>query len=531
MMTEKWKIITYAPNYMVSNFANVKNIKSQRNIFLNYDRVKKTNTRMRVGLSYNGKCKGYYLHRVVAEHFIKNTDNLPEVNHINGDCYNNRPENLEWISKIDNMRHAVKCNLINRYTRKIRVHSILTNSETIFTSVTDCALFFNCSAGLISQICNNKYNTKTTSSVGKPKRHIIQYNEKNEIICKFNSISEASKILKINNISGCCNYYEYDDVNRPACYKIKKIRGFIFKFDQEKKNFDQTIPENKFNKYNISYVDKEISDEHAKINNDKNIIWKEYPFNNKYLVSNTGEVKHKRTNRIMIGSKVNGYRFVLLSGDTKNKKNRLIHRMVAQTFLENTHNKPVVNHKDTNILNNHLDNLEWVTYKENLNTPETIKNLKQGKKSKNILQIEIDSGNIIRKFYGGSGCKDVSSNTVLAICNYYKHYKTKKSYGTQKRYKNKFIFIFEEDKQVLIKYLEIAKCDTRTKLQKGIVQIDKNSNNIINIFDSGYSASKMLNISYSGINQCCNYYKYDNLTRPKCYKLKSYKGYLFKFVN
>ena len=530
-MTEIWKTITYAPNYMVSNFANIKNIKTQRNIFLNYDRVKKTNTRMRVGLSNNGKSKGYYLHRIVAEHFIENTDNLPEVNHINGDYYDNRSENLEWISKIDNMRHAVKCNLINHYKREIKVKNTLTNIETIFNSVKECASFFNCSSGLISQICNNKYNHKMSNSKGKPKRHIIQYNEKNEVVGKFNSISDASKTLKLNNISGCCKYYEYDDVNRPACYKIKKIKGFIFKYDKENKNIDQTISENKFKNYEISYLNKETSDNNNKINNNKNIIWKEYPFNNKYLVSNTGEVKHKRTNRIMIGSKVNGYRFVLLNIDSNNKKNCLIHRLVAQTFLENPHNKPVVNHKDTNKLNNHVDNLEWVTYKENLNTPETIKNLKKGKKSKNILQIEIDSGNTICKFYGGSGCKNISSNTILSICNYYKYYKTKKTYGNQKRYQNKYIFIFEEDIDNLTKYLEIAKCDTRKTLQKKIVQIDKKTNTIINTFDCGYSASKILNISYTGINQCCNYYKYDNLTRPKCYKLKSYNGYLFKFVN
>ena len=82
----------------------------------------------------------------------------------------------------------------------------------------------------------------------------------------------------------------------------------------------------------------------------------------------------------MMGSKQNGYRFVNMFIDkTTPKMNRLIHRMVALTFLDNPDNKPVVNHKDTNILNNHVDNLDWVTYKENMNTDETLKNLKKGK--------------------------------------------------------------------------------------------------------------------------------------------------------
>jgi len=44
----------------------------------------------------------------------------------------------------------------------------------------------------------------------------------------------------------------------------------------------------------------------------------------------------------------------------------LAHRLVAQTFIPNKHNKPEVNHKDGNGLNNNIDNLEWVTHKENM---------------------------------------------------------------------------------------------------------------------------------------------------------------------
>ena len=59
-------------------------------------------------------------------------------------------------------------------------------------------------------------------------------------------------------------------------------------------------------------------------------------------------------------------------------------------------------------------------------------------------------------------------------------------------------------------------------------QYDKNTNELIKTFDSGYDASKILNINYSGINQCCQYYKYTDDTRPKCYNLKSLKGFIFK---
>ena len=49
---------------------------------------------------------GMRVHRIVAEQFIPNPENLPEVNHIDFDRTNNSVENLEWISHIDNVRHS-----------------------------------------------------------------------------------------------------------------------------------------------------------------------------------------------------------------------------------------------------------------------------------------------------------------------------------------------------------------------------------------------------------------------------------------
>ena len=64
---------------------------------------------------------------------------------------------------------------------------------------------------------------------------------------------------------------------------------------------------------------------------------------------------------------VHGYKVVYLY-DYKTKKGRLkpVHRLVAQAYIPNTENKPCVNHKDGIKTNNNLDNLEWVTHKENM---------------------------------------------------------------------------------------------------------------------------------------------------------------------
>ena len=55
--------------------------------------------------------KFYPLHRLVAEHFIPNPDNLPQVNHKDGNRYNNTVENLEWVSARDNVKHAYRTGL------------------------------------------------------------------------------------------------------------------------------------------------------------------------------------------------------------------------------------------------------------------------------------------------------------------------------------------------------------------------------------------------------------------------------------
>jgi hypothetical protein len=82
-------------------------------------------------------------------------------------------------------------------------------------------------------------------------------------------------------------------------------------------------------------------------------------------IGRNGNMRH-RPERIMKGCDF-GFEYLKVNlrnneGKTINKK---IHRLVAEHFMPNPHNKPCINHKDFNRCNNHVDNLEWVTYKEN----------------------------------------------------------------------------------------------------------------------------------------------------------------------
>lgn len=60
----------------------------------------------------------------------------------------------------------------------------------------------------------------------------------------------------------------------------------------------------------------------------------------------------------------NGYMYVILNKDKKRKTIK-VHRLVAEHFINNINNYPCVNHIDSDRKNNSVDNLEWVTYKQN----------------------------------------------------------------------------------------------------------------------------------------------------------------------
>lgn len=91
-------------------------------------------------------------------------------------------------------------------------------------------------------------------------------------------------------------------------------------------------------------------------------------YDGKYFVSNDGRVFSSRNNEkkeLKQFADKDGYMIVQLSKQGKRKTMR-VHRLVANAFIENPNNLPIVNHKDENKSNNHYENLEWCSYRNNI---------------------------------------------------------------------------------------------------------------------------------------------------------------------
>lgn len=122
-MREIWKPLQYCQYYQVSNLGRVRTIPRPVKTHSNIIKIHKVKSvaltdnghgYKMFGTKFNGKKKNFYIHRVVAELFISNPLNLPEVNHKDADKSNNKKWNLEWVTEQGNREHAKLNGLISK---------------------------------------------------------------------------------------------------------------------------------------------------------------------------------------------------------------------------------------------------------------------------------------------------------------------------------------------------------------------------------------------------------------------------------
>lgn len=152
--------------------------------------------------------------------------------------------------------------------------------------------------------------------------------------------------------------------------------------------------------------------------------WKDVVnFEGLYEVSSFGNVRrvHKdpRSSKYKILSQetLRGYKRVALSKNNKLYK-KLVHRLVAEAFLDNPSNLEQVNHKDEDPSNNNLYNLEWCSRIYNMNYGTGISR-QVAKRSKKVIQLDLN-GNILNEFNStqeASKLLGISQGLISSCCN------------------------------------------------------------------------------------------------------------------
>lgn len=166
---EIWKDIKgYEGKYQVSNLGNVKSLQYKR---LGKERILIPYTSNRgyytVALSMNSKKTVRTIHRLVAETFVENVEDLPMVNHIDGNKKNNRAENLEWCTQKYNIRHAWENGLtgvkelrkeLETYKKIAEKLAELSNGKTIIPDLYDRKNILLCEISKEENEKCSKYN-------------------------------------------------------------------------------------------------------------------------------------------------------------------------------------------------------------------------------------------------------------------------------------------------------------------------------------------------------------------------------------
>lgn len=269
-----------------------------------------------------------------------------------------------------------------------------------------------------------------------------------------------------------------------------------------------------------------------------------------YWIFDNGDVYNENTKQILKGSiGEHGYRYYRLSKDNK-KKMFYGHRLVAEAFLDNPNDLPVVNHKDGNKLNNNVDNLEWVSYSDNT------KAWHEGRTSKTNQKFEYYTGDLENEIWkpyqnylvsNYGRVRHAIKNNLLKpslTCGYYK-VRLSKDGLTEDKMIHKLVWELFSDQDMpdsisvidhidgnkinnhidnlrkisLSENVKAALYEAKTNATaKRVAQYDLNDN-FINEFPSAAAAARELGLDKSVISKVCRGDKY-----------KSHGGFKFKYI-
>ena len=217
-------------------------------------------------------------------------------------------------------------------------------------------------------------------------------------------------------------------------------------------------------------------------------MWKKYFYENKetcYSISDSGEVRKDTTGYILSQSTQQDYKFVTLLIDGKQKRMR-VHRLVAETFIENPKNKPYVNHINGKKDDNNVENLEWVTPSEN--TQHAVKTgLFQNKRKKAVVQYNLDGEKMMIFESATEAARQTGgSQSKITMC-------CRRQRETDNDYQWRYADDIQDVKKVQKKFItgkKVAQCD-----EEG---------NILNIYSSFKEAARAVDGTSSAISRVCS---------------------------
>lgn len=264
-MKEIFVTIKGFDNYKISNMGNVMSYMGKNPHLLKpftrglIDKYGNYYVAVRL-VNNSGQPKDIAVHRLVAEAFIPNPQNKPQVNHKDGCKHNNVIENLEWVTQSENIAHMLhQLNFIEKWGKPVHQYNRSGKYIKSFRSTRDAGIKLKIDSSSIAECANGKRKTaggfiwsyEKTDMIEPFKDErplpIVELNKYGEIINRFDSASQASKYYGISaaSITGVCK--------KRRGYKICK--GFIFRYadDSEIKEI-QMFANSKIGVYTLSGI-------------------------------------------------------------------------------------------------------------------------------------------------------------------------------------------------------------------------------------------------------------------------------------
>lgn len=139
--------------------------------------------------------------------------------------------------------------------------------------------------------------------------------------------------------------------------------------------------------------------------------------NNEYFADEKGNIYSKRKKIMKPYQDKKGYLRLDFKVNKKRIRNKLVHRLIALTFIPNPNNLPQVNHKDENKQNNEIGNLEWCTNKYNANYGTRTERIRQkhiGKKYTEEFKKRLQKNSATAKKVL---CYDKNNNFIKEYCS------------------------------------------------------------------------------------------------------------------